>query len=130
MEAQQSASEPAQPAPGGGQVQVPDIPDPDMLSPLHPEAPGPAYRAQVVATGSDQVRSYLAGRGMPDEEIAGLLAVASRAGAVTVPETPEPGRPADRLSLSLAGSTWQLTIQGPRSRRPGDTDAHPPGQRR
>jgi hypothetical protein len=92
-----------------------------MLSPLHPEAPGPEYRAQLVATGSDQVRSYLAGRGMPDEKIAELIAEAGRAGTVTVPETSEPGRPADRLRLSLANSACQLTIEGARSQPPGDT---------
>lgn len=123
MAAHQSPSDPGEPAPGGRgvPVPVPDVPDPDMLSPLHPEAPGPEYRAQLVATGSDQVRSYLAGRGMPDEKIAGLIAEAGRAGTVTVPETPEPGRPADRLRLSVAGGACQLTIEGARSQPPGDT---------
>jgi hypothetical protein len=64
---------------------------------------------QVVARGKDQVRSYLAGRGMPDEEIARLLADAQRAGAVTFPGAPDRS---ERLRLSFADNTFQLTIQG------------------
>jgi hypothetical protein len=76
-----------------------------------------------VATGGDQVRSYLAGRGRPAEEIGRLIAEAHRAGTVTVPEAPEPGRPAGRLRLSVTGSTCQLTIQGTWSGAPQPREA-------
>lgn len=108
MAAQQSGSGSARSGPvnPGG----PYVPEPDIPSPLHPEAPGPEYRVQVVASGIDQVRSYLAGRGMPDEEIVRLIAEAERDGTVTFPEAPE--RSAERLRLSFAGNALQLTIQG------------------
>jgi hypothetical protein len=76
-----------------------------MQSPLHPEAPGPEDWAQVVATGSGQVRSYLAGQVMPAEEIARLIAEAYRAGAVTFPKAPAPDRPGERRRLSLVDNT-------------------------
>jgi hypothetical protein len=65
---------------------------------------------QVVARGNDQVRSYLAGRGMADEEITRLIAEAHRAGTVTLPGAPD--RSGERLRLSFADNTYQLTILG------------------
>jgi hypothetical protein len=104
MAAQQSASGRAQSGSG-----APYVPEPDIPSPLHPEAPGGRYRGQVVARGNDQIRRYLAGRGTPDEEIARLIAQAHRAGTVTFPEAPD--RSGERLRLSFADNTYQLTIQ-------------------
>lgn len=112
MGAQQSASGPAPPGPGDQRVPTPHVPEPDISSPLHPEAPGPEYRAQVVATGSDQVRSYLARRGMPAEEIGRRISAAHRDGTVTFPEAPEPDHPGERLRLSFVDNTCQLAIQG------------------
>jgi hypothetical protein len=90
-----------------------------MPSPLHPEAPGPQDQTQVVATGSDQARSYLAGRGMSAREITRLIAEAQRDGSVTFQESPEPdqeapltGRSAEQLTLSFVDNTCQLAIQG------------------
>lgn len=83
-----------------------------MPSPLHPEAPGPQYRAQIVATGGDQVRSYLAGRGIPAEAIDRLITEAHRDGTATVPAAPEPDRPVERLRLSFADNAYQLASQG------------------
>jgi hypothetical protein len=112
MTAQQPGFESEQSVPADQRVPLPDVPEPDMQSPLHPEAPGPEDWAQVVATGSDQVRSYLAGQGMPAEEIAGLIAEAYRAGTVTFPKAPEPDRPDERRRLSFVDNTYQLAIRG------------------
>lgn len=108
MAAQQPGSGPAQSGPG--KQGAPYVPEPDIPSPLHPEAPGPEYRVQVVASGIDQVRSYLARQGMPAEEIARLIAEVHRDGTVTFPEAPDHG--GERLRLSFADNTYQLTIQG------------------
>jgi len=112
--------------PADRQASVPDVPEPDMQSPLHPEAPGPEDWAQVVATGEDEVRSYLAGRAMPDEEIARLIAEARRAGTATSPEAPRPEGRGERLRLSFTDSTYQLAITGAGVRAPGGT-AQPAG---
>jgi hypothetical protein len=112
MTAQQPGFESEQAVPADQRVPLPDVPEPDMQSPLHPEAPGPEDWAQVVATGRDQVRSYLAGQGMPAEEIDRLIAEASRAGTVTFPVAPGPGRPGGRRRLSFVDSTYQLAIHG------------------
>jgi hypothetical protein len=112
MTAQQPGFEPEQSVPADQRVPLPDVPEPDMQSPLHPEAPGPEDWAQVVATGSDQVRSYLAGQGMPAEEISRLIAEAHRAGTVTLPEVPESDRPGERHSLSFVDNAYQLAIHG------------------
>jgi hypothetical protein len=111
MPAQQPASEPARP--GGQRVPLPEVPEPDSPSPLHPEAPGPGQQAQIVAVGTDRVRGYLAGVGTPAEEIDDLIAEAHRAGAVTFACPPAPGRPAERLKLSFAGEAYQLAIETP-----------------
>jgi hypothetical protein len=108
MGAQLSASGPEQS--GSGSPGAAYVPEPDIPSPLHPEAPGGRYRVQVVARGNDEVRSFLAGRGTPDEEIARLLAEAHRDGTVTVPDVPD--HSGERLRLSFADNTYQLTIQG------------------
>ena len=58
---------------------------------------------QVVASGIDQVRSYLA-RQDASEEIARLIAEVHRDGTVTFPEAPDHG--GERLRLSFADNTY------------------------
>lgn len=112
MRAQQPEFGSAQPEIAGQQVPLPDVPGPDMPSPLHPEAPGPVNWSQTVATGRDQVRSYLADQGMPAEEIARLMAEARRVGTVIFPEPPWPDRPDERRRLSYTENIYQLEIHG------------------
>jgi hypothetical protein len=59
MPVRQPAHEPVQAVPSDTQMPVRGLPEPDMQSPLHPEAPSRDHLAQIVAVGSDQVRGYL-----------------------------------------------------------------------
>jgi hypothetical protein len=110
MTGQRSASGSGESEPASQRVSIPDVPEPDMQSPLHPESPGPEHWAQVVATGSDQVRSYLTDQGMPAGEIARLIAEAYQAGTITFPEAQNPDRTDERLILTFVDGTWRLAI--------------------
>ena len=111
MPAQPPVSEPAREHPGHQPPPVPEVPEPDLPSPLHPEAPGPDDRSQVVAAGTDQVRRYLTQDGMPADEIDRLIAEARGAGTVTFARPPDPERPAGQLRLSCPGGAIRLTIE-------------------
>jgi hypothetical protein len=111
MPARQPVHEPVQPVPGDAQIPVPGLPEPDMQSPLHPEAPSRDHLAQIVAVGSDQVRGYLGELGMPAEEIGRVIAEARQAGAARFACPPAAGRPAEQLNLSFAGEVCQLAIE-------------------
>jgi hypothetical protein len=111
MPAQPPVPEPARSRPGGQPPPVPGVPEPDLPSPLHPEAPGPGDRSQVVAAGTDQVRRYLAQDGMPADEVDRLIAEARGAGTVAFARPRDPERPAEQLRLSCQGEAIQLTIE-------------------
>ena len=91
-------------------MSTPDVPEPDLLSPLHPEAPDQDHPGQVVAVGTDQVRHYLDGGGMPGDEIDSLIAAAHRTGTVSFVYASEPEGPAQQLTLSSGGEALQLAI--------------------
>jgi hypothetical protein len=70
-------------------------------------------QAQLVATGTDQIRSYLSAQGMLEDDMAKYLAQARGPSQVSFTFGPDEAGIAPKYTLMFADEVYRLTVEQP-----------------